>query len=40
VIERNDLGDGLTQVRLRVAPEKRHRLERLAGAERLTLAAE
>jgi GTPase len=40
VVERNNLGDGLTHLRLRVAPEKRHRLELLAGAERVKLAAE
>jgi GTPase len=40
VVQRADLGDGVTQLRIRVAPEKRHRLQRLAGAARLRLAAE
>jgi len=40
VIERADLGDGLIHFRIRVAPEKRHRLELLAGADRVRLAAE
>ncbi len=40
VIERGDLGDGLVHFRIRVAPEKRHRLELLAGADRVRLAAE
>jgi GTP-binding protein HflX len=39
VISRSDLGDGLTQMRLGVAPEKRHRLIRLAGPARLGIAA-
>jgi GTP-binding protein HflX len=40
VVQRADLGDGVTQLRIRLAPEKRHRLQRLAGAARLRLAAE
>ncbi len=40
VIERGDLGDGLIHFRIRVAPEKRRRLELLAGADRVRLAAE
>jgi GTPase len=40
VVERSDLGDGVTLLRLRVAPEKRHRLQRLVGAQRLHIAAE
>ncbi|MGB6389004.1 MAG: GTPase HflX [Methyloceanibacter sp.] len=40
VLERSALGDGLTHFRIRVAPEKRHRLQHLAGTERLRLAAE
>ena len=40
VIERGDLGDGLVHFRIRVAPEKRRRLELLAGADRVRLAAE
>jgi GTP-binding protein HflX len=40
VIERGDLGDGLIHFRIRVAPEKRHRLELLAGADRVRHAAE
>jgi GTPase len=40
VIERGDLGDGLIHFRIRVAPEKRHRLEVLAGADRVRFAAE
>jgi GTPase len=39
VVERSDLGDGVTHLRIRVAPEKRHRLQRLAGAARLLIAA-
>jgi GTP-binding protein HflX len=39
VIERADLGDGVTHLRIRVAPEKRHRLARLAGPARLGIAA-
>jgi GTP-binding protein HflX len=40
VLQRSDLGDGVTQLRVRVAPEKRHVLARLAGPARLTLAVE
>jgi GTP-binding protein HflX len=40
VLQRSDLGDGITQLRIRVAPEKRHVLARLAGPARLALAAE
>jgi GTPase len=40
VIERSDLGEGMTALRIRIAPEKRHRLQHLAGAARLKLAAE
>ncbi|HEY6669398.1 MAG TPA: GTPase HflX [Methyloceanibacter sp.] len=39
VIDRSDLGDGATHLRIRVAPEKRYRLARLAGATRLSIAA-
>ena len=34
------LGDGVTRLRIRVAPEKRYRLARLAGPARLGIAAE
>ena len=40
VIARTDLGDGVTSLRIRVAPEKRDRLARVAGAARLRTAAE
>ena len=40
VVERNALGEGITSLRIRVAPEKRERLARLAGPARLRLAAE
>ena len=40
VVGRKELGDGITALRIRVAPEKRERLARLAGPARLTLAAE
>jgi GTP-binding protein HflX len=40
VVERSALGEGITALRIRVAPEKRQRLARLAGAARLRLAAE
>ncbi len=40
VISRTDLGDGVTALRIRVAPEKRDRLARVAGAARLRIAAE
>ena len=39
VIERSDLGDGVTHLRIRIAPEKRHRLARLAGPARLHIDA-
>jgi len=39
VLERSDLGEGVTRLRIRIAPEKRHELARLAGA-RLRSAAE
>ena len=35
VIARSDLGEGVTSLRIRVAPEKRERLARLAGPARL-----
>jgi GTP-binding protein HflX len=38
VIERTELADGVTHLRIRVTPEKRHRLARLAGAGRLAAA--
>jgi GTP-binding protein HflX len=40
VITRTDLGDGVVSLRIRVAPEKRDRLIRLAGPARFRLAAE
>ena len=40
VIARFDLGDGVTRLCFRVAPEKRHRLVHLAGQTRLGIAAE
>jgi len=40
VIARLDLGDGITSLRIRVAPEKRDQLARAAGAARLHAAAE
>jgi GTPase len=40
VVQRSDLGEGVTGLRIRVAPEKRHVLARLAGPARLRLAAE
>ena len=40
VVERKAVGEGITALRIRVAPEKRQRLARLAGAARLRLAAE
>ena len=40
VIEREDLGEGVTALRIRIAPEKRARLARLAGPARLRRAAE
>jgi GTP-binding protein HflX len=39
VIERSDMGEGVTSLRIRVAPEKRERLARLAGPARLRLTA-
>ncbi len=38
VIGREDLGEGVTALRIRVAPEKRERLSRLAGPKRLRAA--
>lgn len=40
VLQRSDLGEGIAALRVRVAPEKRQTLSRLAGAARLRLAAE
>jgi GTP-binding protein HflX len=40
VVQRNEMGEGVTALRIRIAPEKRQRLTRLAGAARLRLAAE
>jgi GTP-binding protein HflX len=40
VIARSDLGEGVTSLRIRVAPEKRDQLARAAGAARLRTAAE
>ncbi len=40
VIARADLGEGITSLRIRVAPEKRDQLARAAGAARLHTAAE
>jgi GTP-binding protein HflX len=40
VIARRGTGEGVTALRIRVAPEKRARLARLAGPARLKLAAE
>jgi GTP-binding protein HflX len=40
VLKRSDLGEGMTGLCIRIAPEKRHVLQRLAGAARLRLAAE
>jgi GTP-binding protein HflX len=40
VVERSNLGEGMTRLRIRVPPEKRDKLARLAGAARLRLAAE
>ena len=40
VVARKDLGDGVTALRIRIAPEKRDRFARLAGPARLKLAAE
>jgi len=38
VVQRSDLGDGVTHLRIRVASEKHHWLQRLAGAARLRIA--
>jgi GTPase len=40
VVTRTDLGEGVTALRIRVAPEKRGTLARLAGAARVNTAAE
>ncbi|MEM7397746.1 MAG: GTPase HflX, partial [Pseudomonadota bacterium] len=40
VMSRVDLGDGAVSLRIRVAPEKRDKLARVAGASRLQAAAE
>ena len=40
VMSRTDLNDGVTSLRIRVAPEKRNKLARVAGASRLQAAAE
>jgi GTP-binding protein HflX len=40
VVERRRVGEGVTALRIRIPPEKRERLARLAGAARLRLAAE
>ncbi len=40
VVGRSALGEGITALRIRVAPEKRERLARLAGPARLRLAVE
>ena len=40
VVERRPVGEGVTALRIRVPPEKRERLARLAGPARLRLAAE
>ena len=40
VVQRSDRGEGVIALRIRIAPEKRHRLAKLAGAARLKLAAE
>jgi GTP-binding protein HflX len=40
VIGRKAVGEGVTALRIRVAPDKRERLARLAGPTRLRLAAE
>jgi GTP-binding protein HflX len=39
VVGRADLGDGVTSLRIRVAPDKHERLARLAGPERLKAAS-
>ncbi|HSD92630.1 MAG TPA: GTPase HflX [Methyloceanibacter sp.] len=40
VLARRALGEGITALRIRIAPEKREKLARLAGPARLRLAAE
>jgi GTP-binding protein HflX len=40
VLQRSDLGEGVTGLRFRVTPEKKHRLARLAGPARLQASAE
>jgi GTP-binding protein HflX len=40
VLARRALGEGITALRIRIAPEKREKLARLAGPTRLRLAAE
>jgi GTP-binding protein HflX len=40
VVGRKTVGEGITSLRIRIAPEKRERLARLAGPARLRLAAE
>jgi GTP-binding protein HflX len=40
VLARSDLGEGITSLRFRIAPEKRHKLAHLAGAARIRIAAE
>jgi GTP-binding protein HflX len=40
VLARKEVGEGVIALRIRVAPEKRERLTRLAGPARLRLAAE
>jgi GTP-binding protein HflX len=40
VVGRKAVGEGITALRIRIAPEKRERLARLAGPARLRLAAE
>jgi GTP-binding protein HflX len=40
VVQRSDLGEGVTRLRIRIAPEKRHILQRLAGSARFRPAAE
>ena len=40
VVAREDVGDGVTSLRIRVPPEKRERLARLAGPARLKFAAQ
>jgi GTP-binding protein HflX len=40
VVQRSNRGEGVVTLRIRIAPEKRHRLTKLAGPARLKLAAE